>query len=302
MNSTTPPRQHSDGWQPGEHQMVAADGIRFHTVVSGTGPVVILAAGFPQTVYAWRRVAPLLARDYTVIAVDLPGQGDSDKPTDGYDTLTTAKRLKDLFEALGHEQVVYVGHDVGAWVGYALAHAYPEVLRGVALIDGNIPGVSLDATFELGADNWRRFHFLFNSVNDLPESLLAGRERILIEWFFQGKTASARQTFSTADVDEYERAYAAPGGIRGMLGYYRAVVEDIAIHERLGKTPITVPLLAVAAAQGSAPKLHEQLAPFGDDVRGVVIEETGHYIPEEQPEALASALRDFISTLPPANQ
>src|SRR5881628_3339414 len=209
------------GWQPRDHRMVESDGLRYHVVTKGRGPVVVLVAGFPQTCYAWRHVAPLLAEHYTVLAVDLPGQGDSDKPLDGYDTRTTAHRLHGLLTTLGHDRYVYVGHDIGAWVGYALAHEFPDALRGISLIDGNIPGVTLPDTITLGPDNWRKFHFLFNSVQDLPEALLAGRERIFIEWFFQHKTASIRQAFTSADLDEYERAYSMPGGMRGMLNYYR---------------------------------------------------------------------------------
>ncbi len=289
---------HTDGWQPGEHQMVASEGLRYHIVASGAGPVVVLAAGFPQSCYAWRRVAPLLADAFAVLAVDLPGQGDSDKPLDGYDTRTTAGRLHGLLKTLGHKEVVYVGHDIGAWVGYALAHDFPDVLRGVALIDDNIPGVSLKSSIELGPDNWRSFHFLFNAVRDLPEALLAGRERVLIEWFLQGKAASVRQTFSRADIDEYERVYSMPGGLRGMLGYYRAVLDDIQIHAELKTRPIEVPMLALAADAGSAPDLYERLLPLGNDVRGGRIADSGHYIPEEQPEAVAEQLRQFIATLP----
>ncbi len=288
----------AEGWQAGEHRMVTSDGLRYHVVASGSGPVVLLVAGFPQSCYAWRRVAPVLAEDFTVLAVDLPGQGDSDKPLDGYDTRTTARRLHQLLTTLGHTEVVYVGHDIGAWVGYAFAHDFADVLRGVALIDGNIPGVSLKSSIELGPDNWRSFHFLFNAIPDLPEALLAGRERILIEWFFNGKTASPRQTFSQADIDEYERVYSMPGGLRGMLGYYRAVLEDIRIHNELKTRPIDVPVLALAAEVGSAPDLYERLLPLGNDVRGGVVANSGHYIPEEQPLALANHLREFIATLP----
>jgi len=110
----------------------------------------------------------------------------------------------------------------------------------VALLDGNIPGVALEPTITLGPDNWRSFHFLYNAVPDLPEALRAGRERMLIEWFLQGKTASVRQTFSQADIDEYERAYRMPGGLRGMLGYYRAVLDDIQIHAELKTRRIEV--------------------------------------------------------------
>lgn len=289
----------TDGWQPAEHQMVMSDGLRYHVVASGQGPVVVLVAGFPQSCYAWRRVAPLLDRDYRVLAVDLPGQGDSDKPIAGYDTRTTARRIHGLLRTLGHERFVYVGHDIGAWVGYALAHDFPDVLRGISLIDGNVPGVTLDSTIALGPENWRRFHFLFNSIPDLPETLLAGRERILIEWFLQGKTGSVRQTFTRADIDEYERAYSMPGGLRGMLGYYRAVLEDIEIHAELKTRLIDVPVLALTADAGSAPDLYERLQPLGRDVRGGLIANSGHYIPEEQPELLAAELRDFLASLPP---
>lgn len=278
--------------------MVSSDGLRYHLVESGQGPVVVLVAGFPQSCYAWRRVAPLLADDYTVLAIDLPGQGDSDKPLDGYDTRTTARRLHGLLQTLGHEKYVYVGHDIGGWVGYALAHDFSDSVRGVALIDGNIPGVTLPDTITLGPDNWRKFHFLFNAVHDLPEALIAGRERILIEWFFHGKTASARQTFSQADIDEYERAFQVPGGLRGMLGYYRAVLDDIKIHAELATRPIGVPLLGLGADEGSAPDLYERLQPLARDLRGGVIADSGHYIPEEQPQALADELRKFIATLP----
>lgn len=297
--NTLPPASRPDGWQPGDHLMVSSDGLRYHVVASGQGPVVVLVAGFPQTCYAWRRVAPLLADDFTILAVDLPGQGDSDKPLDGYDTRTTARRLHGLLKTLGHEKYVYVGHDIGAWVGYAFAHDFPEALRGVSLIDGNIPGVTLDSAFTLGPDNWRKFHFLFNSVPDLPEALLTGRERILLEWFFHGKTGSARQTFSRADIDEYDRAYSMPGGLRGMLGYYRAVLTDIEIHADLTTRPIEVPVLALTADAGSAPDLYERLQPLGKDVRGGLVANSGHYIPEEQPEALATWLREFIASLSP---
>ncbi|QNK83608.1 alpha/beta hydrolase [Nakamurella sp. PAMC28650] len=278
--------------------MVASHGLRYHVVTSGQGPVIALVAGFPQSCYSWRRVAPLLSEDFTVLAIDLPGQGDSDKPLDGYDTRTTARRLHGLLETMGHRSVVYVGHDVGAWVGYAFAHEFADSLRGVALLDANIPGVTLQPSITLGPDSWRSFHFLFNAIQDLPEALLAGRERILIEWFFQGKAASARQTFSKADIDEYERTYAAPGGIRGMLGYYRAVLDDIEIHKELMRRPIDIPVLALGGDVGSAPDLYERLKPLVTDLRGGLIANSGHYIPEEQPEALVDQLRQFIATLP----
>ncbi|NEW72685.1 alpha/beta fold hydrolase [Streptomyces rhizosphaericus] len=280
-----------------QHRMVWADDLRFHIVEAGEGPTIVLVAGFPQSCYAWRRLMPLLADRFHVIAVDLPGQGDSDKPVDGYDTLTTGKRLRSLLKVLGEDWYVLVGHDVGAWVGYAYAHQFAADLRGVVLLDGNIPGVTLRPTITLGPDNWRNWHFLFNPIPDLPEALLQGRERILIEWFFSRKTANWRSTFSKADIDEYERVYQAPGGLRGMLGYYRAVLEDIEQNTPLMRRKIGVPILALGGEVGSAPDLYESMRPLGSDVRGGVIAGSGHYIPEEEPEALAREISDFVNGL-----
>ncbi|MFS7873672.1 alpha/beta fold hydrolase [Streptomyces asiaticus] len=280
-----------------QHRMVWADDLRFHIVEAGEGPTIVLVAGFPQSCYAWRHLMPLLADRFHVIAVDLPGQGDSDKPVDGYDTLTTGKRLRSLLKVLGEDWYVLVGHDVGAWVGYAYAHQFAADLRGVVLLDGNIPGVTLRPTITLGPDNWRNWHFLFNPIPDLPEALLQGRERILIEWFFSRKTANWRSTFSKADIDEYERAYQTPGGLRGMLGYYRAVLEDIEQNTPLMRRKIGVPILALGGEVGSAPDLYESMQPLGRDVRGGVIAGSGHYIPEEEPEALAREISNFVNDL-----
>ncbi|MEE4598329.1 alpha/beta hydrolase [Streptomyces sp. DSM 41524] len=280
-----------------QHRMVWADDLRFHIVEAGEGPTIVLVAGFPQSSYAWRRLMPLLAGRFHVIAVDLPGQGDSDKPVDGYDTLTTGKRLRSLLKVLGEDWYLLVGHDIGAWVGYAYAHQFAADLRGVVLLDGNIPGVTLRPTITLGPDNWRNWHFLFNPIPDLPEALLQGRERILIEWFFSRKTANWRTTFSKADIDEYERVYQTPGGLRGMLGYYRAVLEDIEQNTPLMQKKIDVPVLALGGEVGSAPDLYDRMQPLGRNVRGGVIAGSGHYIPEEEPEALAREISDFANSL-----
>lgn len=280
-----------------EHRLVMADGIRFHIVEAGRGPAIALVAGFPQSCFAWRRLIPLLAERFRVIAIDLPGQGDSDKPTDGYDTETTAARVRALMNSLGEKRYVYVGHDIGSWVGYPYAHHFADDLRGLVLLDGNIPGVTLRPTITLGPDNWRNWHFLFNPIPDLPEALLQDRERILIEWFFRGKTANYVATFSKEDIDEYERVYAMPGGMRGMLGYYRAVLKDMEQNRLLMDRKIAVPVLALGGDVGSAPDLFERMKPLGVDVRGGTIANSGHYIPEEQPEALAAEIVRFVSTL-----
>lgn len=277
------------------HRMISAADLRFHFVEGGVGPTVFLLAGFPQSWYAWRRVMPILAPRYSVVAVDLPGQGDSDKPSGGYDTRTTGERIHTLIKTLGHNRYFMAGHDIGSWIAYPYAARYPDELARLVLLDANIPGVTLRSTIQLGYEqNWRTWHFLFNTVPDLPEALLQGRERVLIEWFFQRKTANPAGTFSTADIDEYERVYRKLGNLNGMLGYYRAIFEDMTQNAELATAKVKIPILALGGDRGSAPDIYEAMKPLCEDVRGGVIKDCGHYIPEEQPEALAAKMIEFF--------
>jgi pimeloyl-ACP methyl ester carboxylesterase len=105
-------------------------------------------------------------------------------------------------------------------------------------------------------------------------------------------------TFSKEDIHEYERVYAMPGGMRGMLGYYRAVLTDMKQNKELMANKLKTPILTLGGDVGSPPDLFESVKPLGHDVRGGVIKDIGHYIPEQQPEALASEIVKFVEALP----
>ncbi|GJD53979.1 Soluble epoxide hydrolase [Methylobacterium crusticola] len=277
-----------------ERRMVVSGGMRFHTVQAGSGAPVILLAGFPQSSYAWRRVLPLLAPHHAVIAIDLPGQGDSDKPVDGFDTKTTAERLHRLIrEDLGIPQFYLVGHDIGSWITYPYAATYGDEVWRCVLLDGNIPGVTLPETLTVGPENWKSWHFLFHPVPDLPEILIRDRERAYLEWFLFRKTANPAATFTEADLAEYERCLRQMGNLRGTLGYYRAIYENMAHNASLPR--VRVPMLALGGESGSAPGLYEALRPLGEHVEGGVIAECGHFIPEEKPEELSERMLAFFA-------
>ena len=156
---------------------VEVDGLGYHVVEGGEGPALILLAGFPQSWYAWRRVMPLLAPHFRVYAVDLPGQGDSDNR---WTAMTRAP------PASGCAPCPHAGTDAlcarrpryRRLDRLSVCRAPCRQVERVVLLDANIPGVTLKPAIELGPDNWKSWHFLFNSVPDLPEALLQGRERI----------------------------------------------------------------------------------------------------------------------------
>lgn len=124
------------------HRWVDAGGVRLHAVEGGQpdGPAVVLLAGFPQTWWAWRKVMPNLADRFHVIAIDLPGQGHSERPDISYDTHTVAAHVHAAVQALGVSAYWLVAHDIGAWVAFSLTLKFQSQLRGLALLDSRHPG------------------------------------------------------------------------------------------------------------------------------------------------------------------
>ncbi|MHC3472833.1 alpha/beta fold hydrolase [Streptomyces sp. 7R007] len=279
------------------HRWVDADGVLLHAVEGGRqdGPAVVLLAGFPQTWWAWRKVMPNLADRCHVIAIDLPGQGHSERPDISYDTHTAAAHVHAAVEALGVSAYWLVAHDIGAWVAFSLALTYPSRLHGLALLDAGIPGITLPDAIPTDPEKaWKTWHFAFHLVPELPETLLTGREREYIGWFLKAKTLSS-DTFDDGEIEQYAASVAADGGLRASLAYYRDAAESARKnHEALERQRLTVPVLGVSSSHGSIPDMAASIQPWADHVTGIVVPEAGHFIPDEQPDAVAAALTDFI--------
>ncbi|MEQ0564863.1 alpha/beta hydrolase [Amycolatopsis sp. NEAU-NG30] len=279
------------------HRWTEGEGVRLHAVDGGRpdGPVVVLLAGFPQTWWAWRKVLPELARRYRVLAIDLPGQGHSDRPPGSYDTHTVAARVHAAVIRLGVAKYWLVAHDIGAWVAFSLALNHERQLHGVALLDAGIPGITLPESIPTDpARAWKTWHFAFHTVPDLPEILLAGRERDYVAWFLKAKALSP-DTFADAEIDHYAAAIAAGDGLRAALAYYRDAAESgRRNHEALSRGALSLPVLGISSSHGSIPDMAASLSPWAADTRGVVIPGAGHFIPDEQPAAVAEAVTAFI--------
>ncbi|ROS44365.1 alpha/beta fold hydrolase [Amycolatopsis thermoflava] len=289
------PLQHLTGFT---HRWVDADGVRLHAVEGGRtgGPAVVLLAGFPQTWWAWRKVMPRLAERFHVIAIDLPGQGHSERPERGYDTHTAAAHVHAAVKALGVSSYCLVAHDIGAWVAFSLALNFENHLRRVALLDAGIPGVTLPETIFTDPDRaWKTWHFAFHTVPELPETLLAGREREYVGWFLTVKALSP-STFDDTELDHYAAAVAADGGLRASLAYYRDAAESARRNrEALQQRRLTVPVLGISSSHGSIPDMAASLSPCADNTTGIVVPDAGHFIPDEQPDAVADALTGFLA-------
>lgn len=280
-----------------QHSYATVDGIRMHYVAGGNaqGETVVLLAGFPQSWYAWRNVMQQMGVAYHLIAVDLPGQGDSDRPLTGYDTRSLAEKVHGLLAQLNVTRYFLAAHDVGAWVAWPYAALYASEVKRLALLDAGIPGITLPDALPVTPDKaWKTWHFAFHMIPDLPEALLTGRERIYIEWFLKRKSACP-DVFTDQEIDEYLRVMLASGGLRAGLDYYRSVSLSAAQNaalQREGK--LNVPVLAVSAEFGSIPNMAAPLRAFAAEVTGILVPYCGHFLPEEQPQVIANELSAFF--------
>ncbi|WP_280950769.1 alpha/beta fold hydrolase [Rhizobium leguminosarum] len=285
-----------------EHGLIEVDDeVRLHYVVAGEGEPVVLVPGWPQSWYAWRFVIPrLAAAGRRVYAIDPRGFGDSDKPAEGYDLETVSRDLHNFIDRLGLNAdgpVDIVGHDVGTWIVHAHAANYQSDVRRLVVTDATIPGVSPPppAGYPDKFLNSRSWHFGFNRVLDLPEALIHGREREFLQWFFGAFKSTRLWTIDNDAFEEYLRVFAAPGGVRSGLNYYRQVfsAQGIAASAERCKTSLKMPILCLGGSDADGDNLLKTMSQFSTDVRSIVFEGVGHHLPEECPEELSDAIIRF---------
>jgi pimeloyl-ACP methyl ester carboxylesterase len=276
----------TDFKQTFSHHMAEVNGVKLHFVKGGTEEPVVLLHGFPQTWYEWHRIMPALAERYTVIAPDLRGMGASSMPMSGYDNQTVAEDIYQLVHHLGLEQVSIVGHDAGAPVGYAYAAAHPDDVRRFVIIESAISGTESPQMMELGQSYW---HIGFHAEPDIAESLIVGRERMYLSWFYR-KFSYNPAAFTEDDLDEYVRWYSAVGAMRSALQYYRYGQQDFVQNQESKQRKLTMPVLAIGGEHSLGKYVEVLMQEFASNIRGSVIKDCGHWIAEEQPEELTRQL------------
>jgi pimeloyl-ACP methyl ester carboxylesterase len=275
-------------------RMVDAGTTRLYCVEAGKGRPVVLVGGWPQSLYCWRHVLPVLARTYRVIALDPPGLGDSEKPAPAYDMEAVAANVHAALDTLCVDVHDFVGFDIGMWIGYPFAMQRPERVRTLTLIDARIPGLVPWAPMS-PASAVTSWHFPFNSLPELPELLIEGRERAFLAWLFRSRTPTPG-IFDEAALDEYERVYCGRTAIASAVGYYRAIeASSRQIAVRLDGPKLAMPILAIAAGLGVGKTMTSALESIGTDVRAVIMDGCGHYVPEEAPQRLLDVLAPLLS-------
>lgn len=274
-----------------QHAYADLGDVRLHYVTAGSGPAVVLLHGWPQTWYMWRDVMPGIAGRYRVIAPDLRGLGDSSRPVGGYDKKTLAQDVWRLVhDVLGENELFVVGHDWGGPTAFALAAQHRDAVKRLAIFDVPVPG---DGTPVMFANRW---HHGLHWELDFPEALTAGREDVYLGFFY--RNWGGRPDAISPDAErEYLRTYRQPGAMRAGFNLYRATPQDVADNQAfLSEGKLKMPVLCYAGAlgRGRGELAIESWRRVAEDVRGGIVEDCGHWIPEERPGWVVEQLLAFF--------
>ncbi len=268
----------------------------------GNGPPLLLLHGNPQTHVMWHKIAPRLARDFTVVATDLRGYGDSSKPPTTLDHAPYAKRAMALdqiavMQQLGFERFFVAGHDRGGRCAYRMALDHPERVLKLAVLDLVPTGEAFrraDMAFGLGYWHW----FFLAQPHDLPERLIGADPDYYLRRSLE-RGINPIEFFSPEALEDYLRCFRNPETIHAICEDYRAGATIDFAHDETdrGKRRITCPVLALWGAHGKLEAWYDVLAiwrDWADDVRGRALN-CGHYLAEEAPDETYAELHAFFA-------
>ena len=270
-------------------QDIATEGATIHVRVGGKGPTVVLIHGFGDTGDMWQPLAADLARDHTVVVPDLRGMGLSSQPADGYDKYTQAADVRAVLTKLGLDRAAIIGHDIGTMVAYAYAARYRDTTMKLIVMDAPVPGIPpWDSIVRLPA----LWHFDFGGPD--AERLVAGRERIYLDRFWN-EFAGDRTKIDEATRQHYATLYARPGAMHAAFAQFNSIRKDAEDNQTAIATKLTMPVLAIGGEKSFGANEAVVMRNAATDVTELVVPGAGHWLIEEAPSTVITAVRGFLS-------
>jgi pimeloyl-ACP methyl ester carboxylesterase len=270
-------------------QMAVTGGTQY-VRVGGKGPAVLLLHGFGDTGDMWIPLADALVKDHAVIVPDLRGMGLSSHPEGGYEKVAQARDLATILDQLSFEEIALVTHDIGNMVGYAVAALFPQRVTKWVAMDAPLPGIG---HWDDQLKNPKVWHFNFRGPD--VERLVAGRERILLDRFYNELSANPSR-IDEQTRDHYAALYARPYAIHNAFsGQFAAFAQDAIDNQQLvAKGKLKMPVLAIGGDHSYGARLATEIGFAAADVRAAVIEDAGHWIMEEQPGQAVNIILSFL--------
>jgi pimeloyl-ACP methyl ester carboxylesterase len=274
-------------------QTAEVNGVRIHYLKAGTGKnTLVLIHGFGDTSHMWIPLFDEFGHEYTIIAPDMRGLGESSRPATGYDKKTIASDIHELMKTLGYQKINLVGHDIGLMVAYAFAAQYPNEVQKLALLEAPIPGIG---------DIWQKiyttpalwhFHFVFSPI---ALDLVRGRERLFLEHFW--RTLSPHpETFSETDRRIYAKAYGQPDAMRAAFEMFKAFdTQDAMDNRQFVATKLSMPVLTIEGDKAMGGALEVQAKIVATNVTSITLKDTGHWLMEQRPGEIKAELKKFFA-------
>jgi pimeloyl-ACP methyl ester carboxylesterase len=273
--------------------VIAGNRVAFDRLGKGS-PVLLLHGAF-QTRYLWRSTAEVLAKRHTVIAPDLRGIGDSGAADGKFDFKSVAAELAALMAALGHERYAVAGHDLGGGVGYALAALAPQRVTQFAFMDMLLPGFGFEDAWVPRPDGQFLWFAALNAVPGVIETLFAGRERDYLDTVLRGGFTANKAGITDADLAAYAAAYAKPGALAALGGYFRAMWTNAEDNKASAAVKLTLPVLAFGGEYSVGAGAAQSMSAVATKVKTVIVPGSGHWLPEENPAFVQRELMAFLA-------
>lgn len=290
-----------------KHERIKTSEATINLVHGGTGPPVLLLHGIPETYVLWRKVAPLLAQNFSLVISDLRGYGDSSKPPEGENHAAYSKRAMaqdqvEVMEHLGFRKFAVVGHDRGGRVAHRMALDHPDRLTRLAILD-IVPTYKLyqNITKEF-ATTFYHWFFLVQPA-PFPETVVGNSAEYFLRTLLfrlggEPPGEGAPSWVGEAAFSEYLRCFRDPATLHGICEDYRAAASIDLIHDTADQNrKIECPLLVLWAEKGPFHRMYKVLDTWkecANDARGKALP-AGHFLPEQIPEPLAAELKGFLS-------
>ncbi|KAI0132020.1 Alpha/Beta hydrolase protein [Xylariales sp. AK1849] len=290
-----------DDW---EHGRVALQDVSIHFRYAGSGPPLLLVHGNPQFSLTWRIIGPILAENYTIIAPDNRGAGDSSIPPDGnYSATASAEDLKGVLDFLNITSTYVFSHDKGVAMATALAIKYPSTVKMLGLSEYVLPGFGYEqaATPAPTWDLYANPQLAFFQIPDLAEFLIAGKEKQFLEWYFYHGSYSGPTSISEDIVNRYTTSISKPGFLRAMFGPFSAasVAADASFFKgTLTNSSLQIPILGLGgeASFGIPSVLKQALGGFSTNSETDTVPKAGHWIADENPAWVAKRVARWLAT------
>jgi len=279
-------------WQ---HQFIKTNGINLHYVKQGEGKLMLMLHGFPEFWYSWRCQIEEFAKDYQVVALDLRGYNQSDRPSNrqAYKMEELIKDIEGVITGLGYENCILVAHDWGAAIAWTFAYTHPQMLEKLIIM--NLPH---PAKFQQGLKTYkqllRSWYIFFFQLPLLPELWLKSNNYQVIGRLFSDMAVD-KSAFSAQDIQAYKDTAAQPGALTAMINYYRNIFNN-RLKKDLVNSQLEIPTLMIWGEEDTAlgKELTYGTEEYVKELDIKYIPNCSHWVQQEQPDLVNQYMREFL--------